>query len=371
MIASQTGTDWEEGLYTYSAANTLSRTAAYVIDGSSGPGTLVSLSSGTHDVYIITPIAKLPSIPPGAPQGRLTNSSGNPVLSADVASATTIYFTPYNGQFCPIYNGYFWEMSDTGGELSQALSDTTKSPAAAAANGLYDMFVWVDYATVTAPVVRCTRGPVWTSTNARSMALQRLNGIWTNGAAITNGPAINRGTYVGTIACDGSGATVSMKFGAAATGGGQAVIGVWNCYNRVEIGCLVMDSTSTWTYATSSFRAANGSANNSVTFVRGLAEDEVSADYSFECTTSTTNSSLLYAGIGLDTATAQATRSIRTGIGSQSTTGQPYGPSCAFYVDNPSIGFHTLYAIEMNPVSVACTVNAGGTAQGLRFFMSG
>ena len=42
-------------------------------------------------------------------------------------------------------------MHDIGGELSQALSDTTKSPAAAAANSLYDVFVWNDSGTYLSP----------------------------------------------------------------------------------------------------------------------------------------------------------------------------------------------------------------------------
>jgi hypothetical protein len=250
------------------------------------------------------------------------------------------------------------------------LSDATKSPAAAVVNTVYDMFVWVDRSTPTAPVVRCTRGPAWTSSLARSLTLQRLNGIWTNASAITNGPAINLGTYVGSILTDAGAAAVSMKFGTTAALGGQAYIGIWNTFNRIEIGGMVSDSTASWTYASTAYRSANGSVTNSVVFVRGLAEDRVEAIYSFEVSTATGNASLLYAGIGLDSTTGTAAKSIRTGAGFQGTTAGPYGPSVAFYNENTAIGAHYLYALEGNPLSIAVTIN-GNPTQGLQYSLSG
>ena len=81
---------------------------------------------------------------------------------------------------------------------------TTKSPAAATTNSNYDLFVWNDGGTY-----RCTRGPAWSSDTARGTGagtteLQLLNGILTNKNAITNGPAANKGTYVGTVRTNGS-----------------------------------------------------------------------------------------------------------------------------------------------------------------------
>jgi hypothetical protein len=92
----------------------------------------------------------------GAPQGRLTLTSGVPVLTSDVTGAGTIYYTPYIGDFCPLFDGSStWTMTQFT-ELSQALSDSAKSPAAAAAHECYDLFVWDDGGTK-----RCTRGPAW------------------------------------------------------------------------------------------------------------------------------------------------------------------------------------------------------------------
>lgn len=91
-----------------------------------------------------------------SPGGRLTLTSGSPVMTADVTGATTIYYTPYIHAYIPIWNGTGSDLVEFT-ELSQALSDNTKSPAAAAGERrCYDMFVWDDGGTI-----RCTRGPEW------------------------------------------------------------------------------------------------------------------------------------------------------------------------------------------------------------------
>lgn len=93
---------------------------------------------------------------PVTPQGRLTLTSGTPYLVSTVTAATTVYYTPAEGGLVPIYDGTNWSAT-TFAELSQATTDTTKSPAACAAYGNYDVFVWNDSGTL-----RATRGPVWT-----------------------------------------------------------------------------------------------------------------------------------------------------------------------------------------------------------------
>lgn len=51
-IADQTGANWEVGLGTYSAANTLTRTTVF---DSSNANALVNFSSGSQDVFITFP----------------------------------------------------------------------------------------------------------------------------------------------------------------------------------------------------------------------------------------------------------------------------------------------------------------------------
>lgn len=56
-IINRAANEWEVGLYTYASANTLSRVAGNVFDGTAGAGALVNFSAGTKDVFVITPIS--------------------------------------------------------------------------------------------------------------------------------------------------------------------------------------------------------------------------------------------------------------------------------------------------------------------------
>lgn len=241
------------------------------------------------------------------PQGRLTLTSGLPTLTSTVTAATSVLYTPAVGNLVPIWTGSAFAMTAFT-ETTQALSDATKSPSAAAASQVYDLFAWSDGGTI-----RVTRGPAWGAgtsgsnlvrgTGTGSTALTRANGLLVNANAITNGPAAGYGTYVGTVATDSGGATVTFNTGTAATGGGAATIGLWNAYNRVVVRGQVRDSSATdWSYGAAAWRAANGSATARVTFVTGLAEDAWRADYDAIGYFNTTSYSTV--GLGLNTTTA-------------------------------------------------------------------
>jgi hypothetical protein len=242
-----------------------------------------------------------------APQGRITLTSGTAVPTADVSGATTVYYTPAVGRFVPIYNGSQFVMTDMLAELSQATTDTTKSPAAIVSGSLYDVFVWSDSGTI-----RATRGPSWTAgavagsstargTGAGSTELQFINGIPVNKNAITNGPAATLGTYVGTIR-SGATASIDLKFGTAAAGGGGATLGVWNAYNQAPVVAIVRDTTSTWSYQSATARFADGSANNTVSFVKGLAVDPIDVTYQCRVNYTAAANSTAQIGIGMDVA---------------------------------------------------------------------
>jgi hypothetical protein len=128
-------------------------------------------------------------------------------------------------------------------------------------------------------------------------------GLYVNAFPITNGPAGAYGTYVGTIATDSGGATVSFSPGTAAAGGGAAIVGLWNAYNRVPVKGQVRDTTTSWTYGTANtWRAANNSASARLTFVVGLPEDTWEARYNAHTLGNTTSYTAI--GVGLDTTTA-------------------------------------------------------------------
>lgn len=54
-IADQAGANWEVGIGTWATGGTLARTAANVLAGSAGAGTLVDFSSGIQDVFLTVP----------------------------------------------------------------------------------------------------------------------------------------------------------------------------------------------------------------------------------------------------------------------------------------------------------------------------
>lgn len=290
------------------------------------------------------PVGDHYNTPTGDPGGRLTLTTAIPVLTSDVTAATTIFYTGYKHSYIRLYTGSSW-ITFIFSELSQTLADNTKSPAAGAVSSVYDMFVWNDAGTL-----RCTRGPAWATavtrgTGAGTTELVRVDGTWLNNVAITNGPAAQRGTYVGTIATSASGANGQLNmmfFPAAAAGGSGNRLDVWNMYNRVAVASTCRDSTNTWAYTTATWRAANNNTANRITVVCGLNEDAVSAVFSSQVFNGTSNS-VMRNGIGLDSTTAWVGMpGVATGDGASTVI----GAAVAIYSGLTGLGSHYYQEIE-------------------------
>lgn len=80
-IASQTGSEWEVGIGTYTSPNQLARTTVL---SSSNSGSLVNFSAGTKDVFVTQPAGKAVY----TDASNIVNTSGN--------AATTVTFTQVN-----------------------------------------------------------------------------------------------------------------------------------------------------------------------------------------------------------------------------------------------------------------------------------
>lgn len=302
------------------------------------------------------------AIPIVAPQGRLTLVTATPVMTTTQAAKTTVFYTPHIGNQVPIWNGGAF-IPTTFAELSQATTDATKSPAAVAVNSNYDVFVWSDGGTI-----RATRGPAWTSDTARGTGagtteLSRVNGLLVNTVAITNGPGAGLGTYVGSIRSNAS-SQIDWIFGASSAGGTAAVLNVWNAYNKVNTSTQVLDSSAEWAYTTASYRSANNSIGNRVSFLVGLSE--ISLKTSHTCfSQSSSASARTYAGIGLDSTSAIS------GIAGQNLTSGSFAGTgstpVATYSNFAPLGFHFIQALEQG----AAGATFGGTgSQGLTFEMA-
>jgi hypothetical protein len=242
---------------------------------------------------------------PTPPQGRLTLTSGTATPETDVAAATVLYYTPAVGRMCPLWSGTALVMTDTGGELSQLTTDTTKSPAAVGANLLYDVFVWGDNGTI-----RATRGPAWSSDTARGTGAGTTEldfatspGTPLNKWAITNGPAAGRGTYVGTVRSDGN-SQLNMTFGTAAAGGGQAILHVWNAYNQAPVFAKESDSTANWTQTSNVIGPLNASTSNRISFVSGLAMNAIDVYISCHLNSAAVSGAKASIGFAMDSTTA-------------------------------------------------------------------
>lgn len=113
------------------------------------------------------------------PQFRLSLTSGDPVDDNE-SSATTLYYTPYNGNAIQLYNGSNWEVFALS-ELSLTLTGTLTD------RKIYDIFI--DYNAGTPQMIL---GSAWTNDTTRA-----------NGISFQDGRLIKTGTaaylYVGTI----------------------------------------------------------------------------------------------------------------------------------------------------------------------------
>jgi hypothetical protein len=230
-------------------------------------------------------------------------------------------------------------------ELSNITTNSavgSAGPAVVAANSNYDLFVWNDAGTL-----RLTRGPLWTSGTARGAGagtteLVRVNGIWLNAVAITNGPAAQRGTYVGTVRSD-SASTIDWELGGTAVGGDPGFLYVWNAYNRVDVEVIVSEDTNSWTYAVIGvWRSANASDSMRVSYIVGLAEDWLDAEY--HALANSGFGTVPYGGIGFDSTTVKSGVTSLFFIGGAGTGLGEMNPRDSKNV----LGFHFFQALELN-----------------------
>lgn len=320
-----------------------------ISSGGNGTSTPIITQGGSVTISGTWPNYTINAIGISRPQGRLTLATATPVMTSSVAGATSVFYTPYAGNQVPLPSGGVYYMS-VFAEVSQATTDTTKSPAAVAASSCYDDFVWNDAGTI-----RATRGPVWTNCTTRSAgsALVLTNGLLVNSSAITNGPGAGLGVWVGAIASNAS-STIDYIFGGGASGGVAGVLNVCNQYNRVSTSTFVTDNGAAYTYSIATVRQARASAGNQITFLLCSTEEQIYASYITECFTAATVNTGCLAGVGLDSTTTfafiRASFLTATAAGQQATLNSS-GPIAAGF------GQHFISANEYSAGAVANTFN--------------
>ena len=283
------------------------------------------------------------------PQGRLTLANLTPVMAGSISAASAIYYSGYNGDEVPLFDGGSWSMAALpGGQLSTLLTDTNYNPAPIGISKVNDWFSWSNAGTL-----RLCHGVDWPNDTGRfgPSGIVRINGLWVNGANITNGPAAGRGTWLGTTRSNAAG-TLDWIFGTSALGGGTATLNVWNAYNRVDVTTKVSDSTASWVPNGNVISPVNNKPANRVNFVSGLAEDGTLCIYSANCTSAPNSGTW---GVGIDVTNAY---SGPTAWASNTNAGGHGGG-----VYPPLLGAHFMQALEW--CNGVVTMNGDGASGGI------
>jgi hypothetical protein len=278
------------------------------------------------------------------PQGRLTLQSNTPVMTSDTTGATSVYYTPYVGNQIPIYSGSAFA-NNTLSQLTMTLNTSNQ-----VSGDIYDLFVFLN-----SSVVTIGAGPAWSSGTARGSGagttlLTQLDGLWVNAYSITltNGSTsyssipVDEATYVGSIYMTANGQTSMQLTLTPASGGTASVVGVYNAYNRIRTTAYCRDKTSNWTYGTTSWRAADNSTSNKITFLDGLQQSPVTGDYSVLALT-TVNTVGAFIGLNIDSSTTTPDIASETASAASESSASQSNVTETFY---PVLGLHYIQAVE-------------------------
>lgn len=260
--------------------------------------------------------------------GRLTLSPGVPVSVADITGATTLYFSPYQGNVVAVYNGTSWEIISFT-EISISFPATT--------NTNYDVFVYSSGGTLTLELT------AWTNDTTRATALTTQNGV-----LVRTGATSRR--YVGTVRT------------ATASGQGEDSATrrfVWNYYHRIRKFMRVTDSTDSWGYSTATWRSANNSTSNRVQAVIGVQE----ALLDLACYGGFNSTVLGSASVGIGEDSTTAPDSGNIGLRGQ-TQANAFATVTAFLSKYPAVGLHYWQWLEVGVGSGTTTWYGDGGVPG-------
>lgn len=280
------------------------------------------------------------------PQGRLTPTSGSPVISADAIGVTSIFYTPYIGNLCPVWDGtsfVMWPFNEITLTLTSGIAGSST---------IYDVF-----AAISGGALVVGMGPAWSASGANAGArgtgagttqLQYSHGMLTNANIITlnnNGSgtypniAVNQATYLGSLYIDVTAGQVTCH----QSYGQSRKFGIWNNYNRTSIILQCGDPTANWAYNTNTIRASNGSSANVVTGFAGVAEEWMDVTFTQAVGASTGSANQPSVGIGKNSIIAMnGTRAAAWGGGS----GGQKSSHQARLDDSPYIGINNYQSLE-------------------------
>lgn len=318
--------------------------------------TLVSDGANFHvseDAFVRYPAGTV------TPQGRLTLTSGTPVITGDVSAASAVYYSPFTGNLVPLYSGTRFVPY----EFSELTLTLVSSHVA---NAIYDVFAFLDGSTL-----RIGTGPAWSTATAGSGArglgpgttqLSRVNGILVNTVQITarNGTdtytvAASKATHLGSIFMDGTNGQVTCHVSA----GQDRKWGVSNAFNRRPVSLIVTDTTASWNYGTNTVRQSNAATGNKATAFCCLQDTPVDAHFRQNATfapNSDTRTALI--AVGVDSTTTVSGHTGRAAY--QSSGGSVTGDMVAHHIIQAGIlGISNINCLENAPSGQNATFNGG------------
>lgn len=277
------------------------------------------------------------------PQGRLTLTSGTPVMTGDVTAATTVYYDSYVGNQVPV-GATLQNLTIGSNEISFGLSTSH-----VISGSIYDVFGKNNSTILTACI-----GPAWSSgtsrgTGAGTTQIDRTNaGIYTNTNSLTHcyggssgttdygTIAAHAGTYLGSFYATANGQTGQMFGPDVGSGGASSIVGLCNPYNNVHIRSVSIDTTATWMYSTAMWRPANNSNLNRISWLDCTGNSQIDASYTILCN----NISANYCNVGVSIDAVSGSPSGISGGNNDSASQLAAGSSVI------SLGFHFAQAME-------------------------
>lgn len=326
----------------------------------------VCTTTGTSSTAVWTAINASTSgavVPP--PQGYLTLTTGVPIIPSDVTAATSVFYTPFNGNLVPIYNGSSF-VPTTFTEQTLTLVSSH------AASNIYDCFLFNN-----SGVPTIVTGPSWSAGTSGSItagscvrgtgtggtALARVQGVLTNAVQITgrNGSttytiAANLATFLGSLYMDATNGQISCH----RSNGVSRKWGVSNAYNREPITLSASDGTASWTNTPTTWQQSHASATNFATAFCCLAEEFVYANFTQSIAVTGTSTSNI--GIGVNSTTSPSGQiGLAQAIGLTGGTGLAANAVANFEMA-PALGINTINMIEQAPTGTTANTFKGTLA---------
>jgi hypothetical protein len=208
------------------------------------------------------------------PQGRLTLQSQTPVMTSNVTvvTPTIIYYDCYTGPNVPYFNGGS-DSLDSVGSCELSLPLVASGTGEELSGDVFDVWWWHNGGSPVLCVATNGSGNGWMgdggSTHGRGSTYTKLDsttrGYITNKKSFVAGSSYcyngsrdyvsaalggvipaNNLTYLGSFYTTANGQTKFIPQPTAASGGGTAIIAIWNAYNRVPVAPFEQDTASAY-----------------------------------------------------------------------------------------------------------------------------